>query len=137
MTAPRDARRKPVVPGTPQRIEGRGPGDARVPEATVARLATYLRVLGTLADRGVTTVSSEELAVATGVNSAKLRKDLSYIGSYGTRGVGYEIAPLRHQLEEALGQNHAQSVALVGIGNLGHALAGYGGGPRPRPPPPP
>jgi redox-sensing transcriptional repressor len=98
-----------------------------IPEASVARLAVYLRMLGELAEQGAETASSEELAVATGVNSAKLRKDLSYIGSYGTRGVGYEIAPLRHQLEEALGQNHAQSVALVGIGNLGHALAGYGG----------
>ncbi len=72
-------------------------------------------------------MSSEELAAATGVNSAKLRKDLSYIGSYGIRGVGYEVAPLLHQLERALGLNHRQAVALVGVGNLGHALAGYGG----------
>ena len=84
-------------------------------------------MLGELAEQGAETVSSEELAVATGVNSAKLRKDLSYIGSYGIRGVGYEVAPLLHQLERALGLNHRQSVALVGIGNLGHALAGYGG----------
>jgi redox-sensing transcriptional repressor len=127
MTAPRDARRKPVVPGTPQRIEGRGPGDARVPEATVARLATYLRVLGTLADRGVTTVSSEELAVAAGVNSAKLRKDLSYLGSYGIRGVGYDVTTLTEEISRTLGLTVHRSVALIGVGNLGQALAGYAG----------
>src|SRR3954462_8531296 len=127
MTAPRDARRKPVVPGTPQRIEGRGPGDARVPESTVARLAAYLRVLGTLADRGVTTVSAEELAVAAGVNSAKLRKDLSYLGSYGIRGVGYDVATLVEELSRTLGLTEHRAVALIGVGNLGQALAGYGG----------
>ena len=74
-----------------------------IPEASVARLAVYLRMLGELAEQGAETVSSDELAAATGVNSAKLRKDLSYIGSYGIRGVGYEVAPLLHQLERALG----------------------------------
>lgn len=98
-----------------------------VPEASVARLALYLRVLGELADQGVETVSSDELAAATGVNPAKLRKDLSYIGSYGIRGVGYEVTPLLRHLEHSLGLNHRQAVALVGVGNLGHALAGYGG----------
>ena len=63
-----------------------------VPEATVARLPVYLRALSTLAEQGVVTVSSEELAAAAGVNSAKLRKDLSHLGSYGTRGVGYDVA---------------------------------------------
>jgi redox-sensing transcriptional repressor len=98
-----------------------------IPEASVARLAVYLRKLGELAEEGEETVSSDELAAATGVNPAKLRKDLSYIGSYGIRGVGYEVTALVHQLERTLGLNHRQSVALVGIGNLGHALAGYGG----------
>lgn len=98
-----------------------------IPEASVARLAVYLRMLGELAEQGADTVSSDELAAASGVNPAKLRKDLSYIGSYGIRGVGYEIAALLHQLERALGLNHRQAVALVGVGNLGHALAGYGG----------
>jgi hypothetical protein len=101
-----------------------------IPEASVARLAVYLRKLGELAEEGADTVSSDELAAATGVNPAKLRKDLSYIGSYGIRGVGYEVAALVHQLERTLGLNHRQAVALVGIGNLGHALAGYGGSPR-------
>jgi len=98
-----------------------------VPEATVARLAVYLRMLGELAEQGTETVSSEELAAACGVNSAKLRKDLSYVGSHGIRGVGYEVRPLLRHLETTLGLTHRQAVALVGIGNLGHALAGYGG----------
>jgi redox-sensing transcriptional repressor len=100
-----------------------------IPEAAVARLAVYLRVLSAMADQGATTVSSEELSTAAGVNSAKLRKDLSYLGSYGTRGVGYEVAVLVGQLERTLGLNRKHKVAVVGIGNLGHALANYGGFP--------
>jgi redox-sensing transcriptional repressor len=69
-----------------------------IPEATVARLPVYLRALVTLADRGIATCSSEALAAAAGVNSAKLRKDLSYLGSYGTRGVGYDVEYLRYQI---------------------------------------
>ncbi len=106
---------------------GAGAGPRTIPEATVARLAVYLRMLGELAEQGHSTVSSDELAAATGVNPAKLRKDLSFIGSYGTRGVGYEVAALLAQLERVLGLDHRQSVAIVGVGNLGHALAGYGG----------
>jgi redox-sensing transcriptional repressor len=98
-----------------------------IPEATVGRLAVYLRVLGDLATTGSETVSSEDLATAAGVNSAKLRKDLSYIGSNGTRGVGYEVARLVQQIEHTLGLTERHAVALVGVGNLGHALAGYPG----------
>jgi redox-sensing transcriptional repressor len=98
-----------------------------VPEATVARLAVYLRVLTSLAEQGVVTVSSEELAAAAGVNSANLRKDLSHLGSYGTRGVGYEVAVLVERIEGTLGLTRHRAVALIGIGNLGHALAGYDG----------
>ncbi|GGM69770.1 redox-sensing transcriptional repressor Rex [Longimycelium tulufanense] len=100
-----------------------------IPEAAVARLAVYLRVLSGLAEQGVNTISSEELANAAGVNSAKLRKDLSYIGSYGTRGVGYEVEVLVGQIERILGLTRKHSVCVVGIGNLGHALANYGGFP--------
>jgi redox-sensing transcriptional repressor len=103
------------------------PSDGRVPDATVARLATYLRVLGSLGDRSITTVSSEELAVAAGVNSAKLRKDLSYLGSYGIRGVGYHVATLTEEIARTLGITVHRSVALIGVGNLGQALAGYAG----------
>jgi redox-sensing transcriptional repressor len=100
-----------------------------IPEAAVARLAVYLRVLSGMAEQGIGTLSSEELAAAAGVNSAKLRKDLSYIGSYGTRGVGYEVSVLVDQIERILGLTRSHSVAVVGIGNLGHALANYGGFP--------
>jgi redox-sensing transcriptional repressor len=100
---------------------------SRIPEATVARLPVYLRALNTLADGGTTTCSSEELAGAAGVNSAKLRKDLSHLGSYGTRGVGYDVALLIDQIEYILGLDQRRAVCLVGVGNLGHALAGYDG----------
>lgn len=97
----------------------------QIPEATVARLATYLRVL--TADAGRTVVSSTELAALAGVKPAGLRKDLSYLGSYGRRGVGYEVRTLVDQLRRALGAHQAYRVALVGVGNLGQALAGYAG----------
>ncbi|GAA5065718.1 redox-sensing transcriptional repressor Rex [Nocardia callitridis] len=98
-----------------------------IPQATVARLATYLRVLATLGDDGVAIVSSEELAVAAGVNSAKLRKDLSFLGPNGVRGVGYDVAKLRARIEDVLGLSQGHRVVLVGAGNLGRALVGYGG----------
>lgn len=98
-----------------------------IPEATVARLPVYLRALTELADRGILTCSSEELAQAAGVNSAKLRKDLSYLGSYGTRGVGYEVEYLTFQIAREIGVTQDWPVVIVGIGNLGHALANYSG----------
>jgi redox-sensing transcriptional repressor len=98
-----------------------------LPEATIARLPEYLRALHNLAEAGHETVSSEGLAAAAGVNSAKLRKDLSHLGSYGTRGVGYDVEVLVAQIESILGLTQRRAVALVGVGNLGHALAGYGG----------
>ncbi|MFJ6855150.1 redox-sensing transcriptional repressor Rex [Streptomyces sp. NPDC091271] len=98
-----------------------------IPEATVARLPLYLRALTALSERSVPTVSSEELAAAAGVNSAKLRKDFSYLGSYGTRGVGYDVEYLVYQISRELGLTQDWPVAIVGIGNLGAALANYGG----------
>lgn len=98
-----------------------------LPEATVARLPEYLRALHYLAETGLDVVSSEELAGAAGVNSAKLRKDLSYLRSSGTRGVGYDVASLIAKIEYVLGLSQHRAVALVGVGNLGHALAGYRG----------
>ena len=98
-----------------------------IPEATVARLPVYLRALHALAEDGRTTVSSEALAEAAGVNSAKLRKDLSHLGSYGTRGVGYDVGHLVEEISRELGLSRRCSVVLVGVGNLGRALAGYGG----------
>ncbi len=98
-----------------------------ISEATVARLPVYLRVLTGFAESGVATVSSETLAAAAGVGPAKLRKDLSHLGSYGTRGVGYDVEFLVYQISRALGLTQHYSVVIVGVGNLGHALAGYGG----------
>lgn len=98
-----------------------------LPEATVARLPEYLRALHQLAQLGHDTVSSEALAAAAGVKSAKVRKDLSQLGSYGTRGVGYDVTRLTQQIEQVLGLTQRRNVALVGVGNLGHALAGYAG----------
>lgn len=105
-----------------------GPVPARgIPEATVARLPVYLRALMALAERGIALCSSEELAATAGVNSAKLRKDLSYLGSYGTRGVGYDVEYLRYQIAREIGVTQDLPVVIVGIGNLGHALANYAG----------
>jgi redox-sensing transcriptional repressor len=103
----------------------RGSSIRAIPEATVARLAGYLRVLSAGVPDG--TISSDELAAFAGVNSAKLRKDLSYLGSHGTRGVGYDVATLTAEIERTLGAHAVYPVALVGVGHLGSALAGYGG----------
>lgn len=98
-----------------------------IPDATVARLPIYLRALVSISEAGETTVSSDALATGAGVNSAKVRKDLSYLGSYGTRGVGYDVQYLVYQISRELGLTQDWSVVIVGVGNLGHALANYGG----------
>ncbi len=98
-----------------------------IPEATVGRLPVYLRALVEIAESGRSTISSEVLAEAAGVNSAKVRKDLSHLGSYGTRGVGYDVAYLIHQVRRELGLTQHWPIVIVGIGNLGHALANYRG----------
>jgi redox-sensing transcriptional repressor len=103
------------------------PRPRTIPEATVARLAVYLRVLSALADAGRSTVSSGELATAAGVNPAGLRKDLSHLGPCGVRGVGYEVATLRDRISGVLGVERSRACVLVGIGNLGSALADYAG----------
>jgi redox-sensing transcriptional repressor len=102
-------------------------GRRRIPEATVARLPVYLRILYDLAADRVGSVSSERLAELAGVNAAKVRKDLSYLGSYGTRGVGYEVDYLTYQMSRELGLTHDWPVVIVGAGNLGQALANYAG----------
>jgi redox-sensing transcriptional repressor len=101
--------------------------ERRIPEATVGRLPLYLRALVEIAETGAPTVSSDSLAEATGVNSAKVRKDLSHLGSYGTRGVGYDVAYLLHQIRRELGLTQHWPIVIVGIGNLGQALANYRG----------
>jgi redox-sensing transcriptional repressor len=99
-----------------------------IPEATVARLPVYLRALLDLAEgRRALTVSSDELARMAGVNAAKVRKDLSYLGSYGTRGVGYDIEYLLYQITRELGLTQDWPAAIAGVGNLGRALASFKG----------
>ncbi len=123
----------PAMPAGPtDQAEANGQADANdqaggIPEATVARLPVYLRALYGLAERGIGTVASEELAAAAGVNSAKLRKDLSHLGSYGIRGVGYDVDYLVYQVSRTLGLTQDWPVLIVGAGNLGRALANYGG----------
>lgn len=93
----------------------------------MARLPVYLQVLIEAADAGIRMLSSDELARAAGLNAAKVRKDLSYLGSHGTRGVGYDVDALAHELSRALGLVEDRPVLLVGVGNLGRALASYDG----------
>ncbi len=99
----------------------------QVPAASVARLPLYLRCLEELHADGVSTVSSSRLAELAGVNAAKLRKDLSHLGSYGTRGVGYEVLNLMHEIRRELGLDEQSPVIVIGLGNLGQALAKHGG----------
>ena len=93
----------------------------------MARLPVYLRSLTEVADAKTSTISSERLAEMAGVNAAKVRKDLSYLGSYGTRGVGYDVGFLLRQISRELGLTKDWPVVIVGLGNLGHALANYPG----------
>ena len=113
---------RPPMPPTPSSRPRR-----RIPEATVARLPLYLRSLLEAQHTGDATISSERLAELAGVNAAKVRKDLSYLGSYGTRGVGYDVEYLLFQMSRELGLTQDWPVAIVGLGNLGQALANYGG----------
>ena len=99
----------------------------RIPDATVARLPRYHRALLELHAAKKPTASSEELAELAGFNAAKVRKDLSYLGTYGTRGVGYDVDNLRRQIGRELGLTESWPVVIVGIGNLGRALATYSG----------
>ena len=99
----------------------------KIPEATVTRLPIYLRSLLEAAGDGTPTISSERLAELSGFNAAKVRKDLSYLGSYGTRGVGYDVEYLVFQMSRELGLTQEWHVVIAGLGNLGHALANYGG----------
>jgi redox-sensing transcriptional repressor len=103
------------------------PAVGLLPEATVKRLPLYLRALVEANGERHVTISSDELAARAGVNAAQVRKDLSYMGSYGTRGIGYDIEVLRQHIHRQLGLNREYNVALVGAGNLGQALGHYRG----------
>ena len=101
---------------------GSGSPGRRIPEATVERLPVYQRIVVELLKAGMATVSSEQLAGLAGVNAAMVRKDLSLLGSFGTRGTGYDAAYLASQIDRALGVDREWPVAVVGAGNLGRAL---------------
>lgn len=98
-----------------------------VPAATVPRLTLYLRKLRELQARGVERVASQELAAMIGSNAAQIRKDLSYFGGFGTRGVGYEVSRLIAEITRSLGLDRSWNVIIVGAGLLGTALARYRG----------
>lgn len=98
-----------------------------IPDATIARLPIYQRCLMELEEDGRKKASSEQLAELAGVNGAKVRKDLSYFGTYGTRGVGYDVPHLLHEIRRELGMTHDWPCVIVGAGNLGSALAKFGG----------
>ena len=98
-----------------------------IPKKVIYRLSTYHRCLQRLADNGIVTVSSGTLAKAAGVNSSQLRKDIAYLGQWGTRGLGYPVETLAAALRDALRQEKLQPVILIGAGNLGSALLRYQG----------
>ena len=96
-----------------------------IPSATVSRLITYLRVLTQLEAEGVSTTSSEHLADETRVSAFQVRKDLAYFGRFGTRGAGYTVPTLHHELSRILGLTRSWNVAIVGMGRMGEAVANY------------
>ncbi len=97
----------------------------KISESTVRRLSLYLRFLQEAADRGLDTISSDDLAERGGTTSAQVRKDLSFFGSFGKRGLGYSVPELVGRIREILGLNNAWRVALVGAGKIGSALFSY------------
>ncbi|HEV2434985.1 MAG TPA: redox-sensing transcriptional repressor Rex [Verrucomicrobiae bacterium] len=98
-----------------------------IPRKTIYRLSIYLRCLARLRENGIGTVSSEALARAAGVKPTQLRKDLAYFGTFGTRGLGYDVADLSKKIADELGTSRLQPVVLVGVGHLGLALLSYRG----------
>ncbi len=98
----------------------------KISAATISRLSQYYRTLDRLIEQKIQTVSSEEIAEIDGVTSAQVRKDLSFFGSFGRRGLGYNTADLKSNISAILGLDKVWNVALVGIGNIGRALVDYG-----------
>jgi|LSQX01.2.fsa_nt_gb redox-sensing transcriptional repressor len=99
----------------------------KVPEGTVTRLCDYLRALTVMERRAQSRTSSAEIARWAGVKDSQVRKDLSYFGEFGRRGLGYEVSLLRTQIQDILGVHRHRPTIVVGAGNLGSALARYGG----------
>jgi len=103
------------------------PGSKPVPDIVIGRLPIYLRALGHLLEEGQQITASQDLARRLRISSAQIRKDLSHFGEFGRQGLGYDIAHLRDQIRRILKVDRIWDVALVGAGDLGHAIAGYGG----------
>lgn len=101
--------------------------DPRIPEGVIERLPVYLGVLIQLRGEGCATVSSARLGDLTGVNPAQIRRDLTHFGSFGRRGVGYDVVTLIDRIQRILGSDHAHRIVLVGAGRLGSAIASYEG----------
>ena len=101
--------------------------DPVIPRKTIYRLSVYLRCLARLRENSISTVSSEALAKAAGVKPTQLRKDLAYFGTFGTRGLGYDVAELSRKIADELGTSRLQPVILIGAGHLGLALLSYRG----------
>lgn len=99
----------------------------KIPEATIRRLSIYMRILEGLEHQGTSVISSSALAGLCGFKSAQIRKDLAYFGAMGVRGVGYYVSDLKQRIQQILGIEHIWNAALIGYGNLGHALAAYQG----------
>jgi len=102
-------------------------GRPEIPRKAIYRLSVYLRCLHRLKANAIRTVSSDALAAAAGVKPTQLRKDLTYFGQFGTRGLGYDVEQLARMIVDLLGTNSLQPVILVGVGNLGLALLSYRG----------
>ena len=97
----------------------------KISDSTISRLSKYYRTLGRLIEQNVQTVSSDEIAEIDGVTSAQVRKDLSFFGTFGKRGLGYRTLDLQNNIANILGLYRKWNVALVGIGNIGRALVDY------------
>ena len=97
----------------------------RVSESTIRRLSLYYRALGRLESGGHSTVSSKELARCEQLTPAQVRKDLSFFGSFGTRGLGYPVSELKSRIARILGIDRTWNIALIGVGNIGSALVSY------------
>ncbi len=98
-----------------------------IPEPTIARLPRYLRTFAAFGQRKASVVSSKDLAEASGINPAQVRKDLAYFGQFGRRGIGYDVQSLDSKMRGILGLHKGWRIALAGAGNLGMALLQYGG----------
>jgi len=102
-----------------------GDGKKKISESTIQRLSLYYRALSILEKQDYRTISSKELAKHEKLTPAQVRKDLSFFGSFGTRGLGYPVTELKNKIAGILGLDRVWNVALVGVGNIGSALVGY------------